>query len=339
MKKTILITLSLLLSLSLFAQANVETGSGENTVTVYTYDTFSSEWGAGPELIPLFESMTGIKVNLVTIGDTGELINRVLSEGENTEADVILGIPDDMAYRLFDADVLSSYESPLLSEIDDSLEFDPEHRLLPFDYGVFGFVFDSESGITPPESLEDLTKPEYKDQIILIDPRTSPAGLGLLLWSYEIVGDDYLTWWKEVGENALTITDGWSSAYGLFTEGEAPLVISYTTSPVYHVLNENTTRYVALIFPEGHHGTIEGIGISKYAKNRENAEKFIDFLLTDGQETMAVLNSMYPANGSISLPQAYDYAPKPDIIRRSSEDVVRNQLSVMLDDWTKVMTE
>ena len=83
-------------------------------------------------------------------------------------------------------------------------------------------------------------------------------------------------------DNALTVADGWSSAYGLFTEGEAPIVLSYTTSPVYHVMNDNTTRYQALIFPEGHEATIEGIGIIKGTDKRAEAEAFIDFILTDG---------------------------------------------------------
>lgn len=139
-------------------------------------------------------------------------------------------------------------------------------------------------------------------------------------------------------ENMLTMADGWSSAYGLFTEGEAPLVISYTTSPVYHVLNEDTTRYQAVIFPEGHQETIEGIGILKNAKHRENAETFVDFILTEGQEDIAVLNSMYPVNSTIELPDAYEYAPEPEILFTSDSDVVENHLEDILSDWIEVMT-
>ena len=118
-------------------------------------------------------------------------------------------------------------------------------------------------------------------------------------------------------DNALTIADGWSSAYGLFTEGEAPIVLSYTTSPVYHVMNDDTTRYQALVFPEGHEATIEGIGIVKGTDMREEAEKFVDFILTEAQLDIAIANSMYPVNSSIELPPAFDYAPKPETLFRS----------------------
>ena len=128
-------------------------------------------------------------------------------------------------------------------------------------------------------------------------------------------------------ENALVIASGWSSAYGLFTEGEAPIVISYTTSPVYHVMNENTTRYKALVFEEGHEATIEGIGIVKNTKHRENAEAFVSFILSEGQETIAVTNSMYPAVTTTELPDAYEYAPVPEKIYTSTDEEVSSLLA------------
>ena len=263
MKKHIIGILLLVLSCSLvFAQAASEGTDGGREITLYCYDTFSSEWGSGPTLIPLFEEETGIKVNVVSSGDAVEMLSRAIMEGEDCPADLIMGISDDQASAAYESGLFTTYESPLLEKVDDSLEFDGEHRLIPFDYGVFAFVWDSESGVPAPQSLDDLKDPIYKDKIILIDPRTSSVGLGLLMWTIEVYGEDgYLDWWRAVGQNALTIADGWSSAYGLFTEGEAPIVISYTTSPVYHVLNEDTTRYQALVFPEGHHKTIESIGI------------------------------------------------------------------------------
>ncbi len=139
-------------------------------------------------------------------------------------------------------------------------------------------------------------------------------------------------------DNALTIASGWSSGYGLFTEGEAPIVISYTTSPVYHVMNENTDRYQTLIFPEGHEATIEGMGILKTSKNKENAKVFIDFILTDAQKDIAVMNSMYPANNETELPDAYNKAaPKPDKIMTSST-LTNEKKNKMLESWTEVMT-
>ena len=331
MKKTILLALIIA---SIAVPISAQAAGEDNTLTVYAYDSFSGDWGPAGKLIPMFEDKTGIDVELVGAGDAVEMLSRIELEGSMTDADVVIGITDDFAYRAYD--YLEPYETPVLEDIPDRLEFDPEHRLIPFDYGDFAFVWDSESGIRKPESLMDLTSPEYKGQVILIDPRTSSVGLGLLLWTYNLYGDDFVSWWEAMKDNALTVADGWSSAYGLFTEGEAPIVLSYTTSPVYHVMNDNTTRYQALIFPEGHEATIEGIGIIKGTDKRAEAEAFIDFILTDGQADIAIANSMYPANSTTVLPDAFDYAPEPDTMFTST-GIDEDAKDEIIDIWTETM--
>lgn len=335
----------LFVSLPAFSAGSKETqaqAASGTTLTVYTYDSFLGDWGAGPAIVPAFEQKTGIKVNLVSPGDAVEVLNKAISEKSSPRADIVLGISDDMAAQALASDLFEPYLSPALASIPDFVKFDPTHRLLPFDYGNFAFIVDTEkiSLEQAPRSLEDLTKPEFRNKIILIDPRTSSVGLGLLVWSIEVYGEErYLEWWKAVSANALTIADGWSSAYGLFTEGEAPLVISYTTSPVYHVMNEDTTRYQALIFEEGHNATYEGVGILKSSRNKEAAQQFIDYLLTDAQAQIAVINSMYPANESVELPAAYQWAPKPGKTLELSPEAIEKNLDRWLTEWTQAVTQ
>lgn len=337
MKKLICLSVILLvLQLSVFAQSAAEVQKEEkNTLVVYAYDSFCGDWGAGPGIVEGFEAKTGIKVELVSAGDTIAMLNKIELEGDRCPADVLLGVSDDLANRSYK--FLESYEAEALKTIPDELEFDPEHRLLPFDYGTFAFVYDSESNIAKPESLMDLTKEEYKDKVILIDPRTSSVGMGMLLWSYNLYGDEYLSWWEKMKDNALTIASGWSSGYGLFTEGEAPIVLSYTTSPVYHVLYEDTTRYQALVFDEGHEATIEGVGIMKSSKNKDAAKLFIDYVLNEGQIEIAIANSMNPVNEAITLPEAFDWAPKPAKMFKSGQ-VGEDKTQELLSSWTEVMT-
>lgn len=340
MKKTVFIAVILLaLSLSLFANGTKEDRAEQmknRELTLYAYDSFTGDWGPGPSVIPAFEKETGIKVNVVAAGDAVEMLNKVILEGDKCKADVVMGITDDMAERAYD--LFDSYATPLLEDIPSNLLFDDTNRLLPFDFGAFAFVYDSESGITAPKSLEDLTKDEYKGKVILIDPRTSSVGMGLLLWTYNEFGEDYLSWWETMKDNALTIASGWSSAYGLFTEGEAPIVLSYTTSPVYHVMNENTTRYQALIFENGHEATIEGVGILKTAEHKEEAKIFIDYILTTAQAEIAVTNSMYPTNSKTELPDAFAYAPKPAKLYKSGT-LGEAKIAELLKAWTDLMTK
>lgn len=340
MKKLLLTLLlaSAILSLC-FAKGAAEKADTDNSLTIYCYDTFSSEWGSGPTLIPLFEEKTGIKVNLISTGDAVQMLNQAIMEGDACPADLIMGISNESASIAYASGLFEPYDSPVLSEIREDLIFDSEKRLLPFDYGAFAFVYDSESSLPAPTSLEDLLSDTYKNKFILIDPRTSSVGLGLMLWTIQIFGEEgYLDWWRQAGANALTITDGWSSAYGLFTEGEAPIVLSYTTSPVYHVLWEDTTRYQALTFDEGHEVTIESVGILKSSKHKDNAKAFIDFILTEGQAETAIANSMYPANVSTPLPEAYEYAPIPSLLLSLDEQYISKNLDRWYDEWTEAMT-
>ncbi len=319
-----------LATLCIFAQSTSEK-SEERTLTVYAYDTFCGDWGAAGSVIPAFEEKTGIKVNLVASGAALEMINKVILEGERTECDVILGVTDDIADKAYG--LLQPYKSPFIENIDQKLVFDTESRLIPYDYGAFAFVCDTESNLAKPTCLMDLTKDEYKGKVILIDPRTSSVGTGLMMWTYNALGDKWLDWWKTMSQNALTTASGWSSGYGLFTEGEAPLVISYTTSPVYHVMWEDTTRYQAILFSDGHEITIEAAGILKGTKHLEEAKAFIDFLLTDAQIDLANANSMYPANTSIELPSAYDYAPVPQKVFTGSSE----KATELIDQWVNAI--
>ena len=335
MKKALSVIIILMLAISsIWAQSVAEKNSEtQKTLTVYAYDTFCGDWGAASAVIPAFEQATGIKVNLVSAGSAVEVINKVRLEGERTQCDVVLGITDDIADKAYD--LLESYRSPYIDTIDPKLIFDPQNRLIPLDYGTFAFVYDTQADIEIPTCLMDLTKDEYKDKVILIDPRTSSVGTGLLVWTYNALGDDWIQWWKTMSKNALTTTSGWSSGYGLFTEGEAPLVISYTTSPVYHVMWEDTTRYQALLFSDGHEATIEAAGIIKGTKHREEAQAFIDFLLTAAQVDLANANSMYPVNGSIELPAAYDYAPVPETIFTGSSELASQLVAQWIDEIIK----
>ena len=88
-------------------------------------------------------------------------------------------------------------------------------------------------------------------KIVIQDPRSSTAGLGLLLWIKSVYGDKTVEYWKHLAPHILTIPKGWSEAYGLFLKGEADMVLSYTTSPAYHIVEENKTNIKSAPFKKG----------------------------------------------------------------------------------------
>jgi len=150
------------------------------TLVVYTYDSFISEWGAGPKIAPLFEKATGIKVKFVSKGDGGQLLSSLILEKDRSEADIALGLDNFLEPKALSTDLFRAYKPAGYAAIPASLKLDPSNRLIPYDYGNFAIVWDSAKLPTPPASLEDLTKPEYAKKLILLDPRTSTPGLGFL---------------------------------------------------------------------------------------------------------------------------------------------------------------
>lgn len=326
---------------TLFAEGSRETDepNGEEII-IYAYDSFVAEWGPAGKIIPVFEEKTGIDVTIQSAGDAGQVLSRVIMESDNPRADIIIGIDNNMLTKALDADVLSPYTPENLEQIPDYLLFDPTHHVIPFDYGYFSIIYDSRSIDNPPSTLQDLTKPDYKDQLILMDPRTSSPGLGFFLWTIEVYGDDFISYWEQLKPSILTITEGWDAGYGLFVNGEAPMVLSYTTSPAYHAEYEESTQYKATLFEKGNYMQIEGMGIIKGAANRESAEKFIDFMLTeDFQSVIPLTNWMFPVNPDVKLPDSFQYALKPDKSFLLDSGEIEKNYDRWIDMWIEVFSD
>ena len=102
----------------------------------------------------------------------------------------------------------------------------------------------------PPASLDALINTKKDIKIAIQDPRTSTPGLGLLLWMKSVYGEDAAAKWQQLQPKILTVTKGWWDAYSLFLEGEADMVLSYTTSPAYHIIAEGKIIMPLPILPK-----------------------------------------------------------------------------------------
>jgi thiamine transport system substrate-binding protein len=325
----------------LFARGGREaagSGAKNRELIVWTYDSFNSEWGPGPEVKKRFEVETGITLTWVNHGDAGAVLSRLLLEGEDAGADVILGLDQNLAPRALDSGLLEAYKPAGSEALFPELIIDESFRLIPMDYSYFAIVYDSERIPNPPKSLEDLTRPEYAGQLILMDPRTSSPGLGFFTWVRAVYGDGWADYWRRLAPSILTVAEGWDTGYGLFTAGEAPLVLSYTTSPGYHLEYEGTERYRAAIFTEGHPIQIEVAGLLRAGKNRENAKRFLDFMLSPSfQDLIPLTNWMYPVT-PIPLPDSFRINPKSDRPLRPVP-FTEAELSAELSQWAALLSQ
>lgn len=298
---------------AVFASGKSESNRTQEIV-IYAYDSFLAEWGPAPELKAQFEAETGYKLTMISCGDAAQVLSRAVLEKKNPKADVLIGIDNQLYSVAKKENVLAEYKPRGAdSIIAEKLRFDSTWLLTPYDWSYFSMIWNSSSDVPPPTSLKDLLNPVYAKKIILMDPRTSTPGLGFVAWTLALSSSqaDCVEYWKSLKPNILTMAPGWDAGYGLFTAGEAPLVISYTTSAAYHVECDNTDRYKALIFSEGHPVQVEGAGIVKNAPNVEGAKAFIDFLISEkAQNVLPLTQWMYPVNEAVKLPESYNAAPK-----------------------------
>ena len=302
----------MLISVTFLGAESAPESDMEDVLNVYCYDSFSGEWGPGPIIAEAFTAETGIGIVFHAPGDAVTVLNQLILEQGASAADVLVGMDNSLLQRVLEADLLEPYESPALAAVDPALIFDETFHLLPYDYGHFAINYDSAVISDPPASLEDLTAPEYEGQLVLMDPRTSTPGLGFLLWTVAVYGDDWPAYWERLKPSILTVADGWSTGYALYTAGEAPLVLSYGSSPAYHGEYEGTDRYRAAEFTDGHVAQIEGMGILRTTANRGAAEAFIDFMLGPAaQEAFAMANIMLPVTDEVALPASFDLALRP----------------------------
>ena len=101
------------------------------------------------------------------------------------------------------------------------------------------------------------------------------------MWVKAAYGDRAAEIWAGLADNIVTVTPGWSEAYGLFLEGEADMVLSYTTSPAYHLIAESDDTKAAALFDEGHYLQIEVAGKLAATDQPALADQFLAFMLTD----------------------------------------------------------
>ncbi|MGL4404649.1 MAG: thiamine ABC transporter substrate binding subunit, partial [Notoacmeibacter sp.] len=266
------------------------------TLTIYTYESFTAEWGPGPAVEKAFEAKCACDLKFVSVADGVALLNRIKIEGPNTKADIVLGLDTNLTAEAAATGLFAPHgkDGSLAKNVPGGWS---DTTFLPFDFGWFAVVYDSETVKNPPKSLTELVDGNPEEKIVIQDPRTSTPGLGLLLWVKHVYGEKAPEAWAKLSKRVLTVTPGWSEAYGLFTSGEAPMVLSYTTSPAYHMIAENKTRYQAAEFSEGHYLQIEVAGITKKGAPNLLAAQFMAFMLSpDFQNEVPEKNWMLPAS-------------------------------------------
>ena len=321
--------------------------STPSSVVLVTHDSFA----ISPAVKKAFETESGLKLRILKSGDAGEVVTRALLTAGNPESDVLFGVDNNLLQRALDGDVFDAYESPELASVDPKLDLDPEHRVSPIDHGEVCLNYDkgwfASHGLTPPQSLGELTLPRYRGQLVVENPATSTPGLAFMLATIAQYGDLWQGYWRKLRANDVLVVDGWEEAY--FTRfsgaggshGKRPLVVSYASSPPAEVIfrKPRPSQAPTGVIEESCFRQIELAGVLRGARNVEGARELIDFMLSKRfQEDIPLQMFVFPARRDAALPAAFEkFAVVPDAPLELPPDQIEENRERWVDEWTDIV--
>ncbi|PMN93372.1 thiamine ABC transporter substrate binding subunit [Enterovibrio norvegicus] len=308
-----------------------------DTLTVYTYDSFAADWGPGPSVKKAFEAQCDCTLNLVALDDGVTILNRLRLEGKNSKADVVLGLDTNLMTEAEKTGLLAphSVDTKAISLPDGW----SNSTFIPYDYGYFAFVYDKTKLKNPPKSLKELVESRDDISVIYQDPRTSTPGQGLMFWMKTVYGDDVSNAWQQLATKTVTVTKGWSEAYNMFLKGESDMVLSYTTSPAYHLIAEENPNFTSANFEEGHYMQVEVAAKVKASENQALADEFMQFVLSDGfQNTIPTGNWMYPVT-NVALPDGFDTLSVPQKNLQFTPENVADNRRTWIREWQSALVK
>jgi thiamine transport system substrate-binding protein len=323
--------------------------TGPRALRVMTHDSFAISEG----VLAKFEADNNVKVQFLKSGDTGTALNKAILSKDNPLADVFYGVDNTFLSRALDEDIFVAYESPLLAVIPQAFKLDAQNRALPVDYGDVCLNYDrgyfSERSLPPPQTLDDLLKPDYKGMLVVQNPATSSPGLAFLLATIGAYGDQgYLDYWEGLVENEVLVVNDWETAYytefsGSSGKGPRPIVVSYNSSPAFEVIYAGTPieepPTAAVVGEETCFRQVEFVGILQGGQNRYLAEKWVDFMLSrDFQEDLPMQMFVFPINPEAKLDEAFvKHLQTPQKTAVVSPQEIAAQREQWLREWTETV--
>ncbi|NIY79501.1 thiamine ABC transporter substrate binding subunit [Celeribacter sp. HF31] len=311
------------------------TSAQADTLTVYAPDYFASEWGPGPAIKAAFEEECDCELEYIT----GDVLPRLRLEGKRTKADVAIGINVDAMKQARDTGLFAPHGvdlSPLTMPIAWT-----DETFLPFDWSFAAFVYDNTKITNPPKSFHELVNSDEDWKIAIQDPRTSSSGLTLVLWGHEVFGDEVEAAWTKLAPKVTTVTKGWSEAYGMFTDGQVDMVLSYTVSPAYHIIAEGDETKSAALFDEGHYMSVELTAKLAGTDQPELADQFMNFVLSPAfQNIIPTANWSYPsALPKEQWPEEFSQLNYPDKAILLGEDEAAALRDEAIAEWRSAFSQ
>lgn len=326
----------------LLAMAGLSAATLAAELRVITHSSFSLP----KERIAEFEKQSGIKLSFIKGGDAGEMLNKLILTRANPVADVVYGIDNTLVAKANTAGVIE----PTTTSVGKAVAEAVLPGMVAIDYGYVTLNYDKawfeKQKLALPKTLDDLTKPAYKDLLVVQNPATSSPGLAFLLATIAGKGEQgAFAWWEKLRDNGVKVSKGWSEAY--YTDfsrngGSRPIVVSYATSPAAEVFYSKEKLEVSptanLLLKGGVFLQVEGVARVKGGKEPKAAQAFIDFLRSEPvQKGLQTEMWMYPAVSGVAHDPVFKHAQKPASFNNPDLKSMQDKTAGWVSRWQRVV--
>ena len=298
------------------------------SLKVMTYSSFMNAWGPGPEIAKRYREKTGVQIEFQDAGDAGLILEKL----KLFPVDVVIGL-DQFSLDL----ARKKAEWRSIERKTDERGFPwNEPEFVAYDWAPITFVY-RKGEIEPPKNLRDLLDPRFAGTIALEDPRTSGPGLQFLMWVLGEMGEEKgFEFLAQLKPNIHSVSPSWSTAYGAFKDKRAKLVLSYMTSPIYHLIEEKSDIYAAAVLEDGHQPQIEFAGVPVSCRNCTEADKFVRFVLEpETQKQIMTKNYMLPVESATTAGTPFADLPPFSTRQRLSKDLLARRPE-LFEAWRKL---
>ncbi|ELZ38613.1 thiamine ABC transporter substrate-binding protein [Halorubrum tebenquichense] len=340
-------------------------GDGETpTLTVATYANFIDAPSVSPGewLKEEFESRFDAELEWATPDNEVNYYVERAASGAGVDADLYVGLTTEDLVRVdeeLDDDLFAERGSvDGFDDVREGLLFDPFERAVPFDTGYVSLVYDGTTA-EAPETFDGLLDDEHAGALIAQNPGGSATGRAFLLHTINRFGDggvasdgdgeavsgedgdpdyDYLDYWADLQANDVRVLGSWDDAYTAWSEGEAPIVVSYSTDQVFADMEgENLEEHQIRFLNDQAYANPEGMAVFADADEPDLARQFMSFVLEpDVQGEIAQRNVAFPATGTAELPSDYaELAQEPADPVTFTYDELQGSVDAWVEAWER----
>lgn len=281
------------------------------------------------------------EIAINTVRDsTGIVTAKLLAEKGNPQADVIWGLAATSLLVADQQGMLEPYAPAGLDKIKPKLR-DPQNppTWVGIDAWMSAFCVNTveakKKNLSMPTSWADLTKPEYKGQIVMPDPSASGTGFlsvsALLQLDGEQKGWQYL---DAVNQNVVEYVPSGSKPCKLAGTGEHPIGVSFD----YRAAKaKESGEPIQVVFPkEGSGWEIEANALVKKAQIKPAAKTFLDWAITPEVSKKYAQNFAITAvKTDVPVPAGYPADPLAQMIKNNDLNWAAKNRDRILAEWTK----